>query len=114
VREIAEILGTGVPCFVLFDEMFEGTNLKAATDACLAVLSGFASCRKSAFLVASHISELAEKLGALPDVAFSHFAAELVEGEPVFGYRVRPGVSEQRLGMLILEREQVLGLLRGL
>ncbi len=111
VREIAQVLAKGTPAFVLFDELFKGTNLKDAADACLAVLSGFSACEGSAFIVASHLAELAEPVGRLDGVAFARFGAEVSDGEPVFRYRVEPGVSDQRLGMLILRRERVLELL---
>ncbi len=108
VHEVAQILSEGVPAFVLFDEMFKGTNLKDASDACLAVLRGFAACERSAFMVASHIAELADGVEKLPGARFLHFGAEICQGQPHFDYQVHEGVSEQRLGMLILEREGVL------
>jgi DNA mismatch repair ATPase MutS len=108
VREVVDILAGGTPAFVLFDEMFKGTNLKDASDACLAVLSGFVGCETSAFVVASHIAELATGIEKLAGVQLLHFGAEVRNGTPVFEYRVSRGASEQRLGMLILEREGVL------
>ena len=114
VREIVDILGSGASAFVLFDEMFKGTNLKDASDACMAVLSGFSACDTSVFLVASHLAELASGIERLPAARFLHFGAEIRGREPFFDYAVRDGVSEQRLGMLILEREGVLRRLEGL
>lgn len=114
VREVTEILARGTSAFVLFDELFKGTNLRDASDACGAVLSGFASCPGSAFLVASHLAELAAHIEPLPAVAFAHFGAEVREGRPVFDYLLRDGVSGQRLGMLILRREGVLEMLERL
>lgn len=114
VREITDLLAQGTHALVLFDEMFKGTNLKDASDACLAVLSGFAACQNSAFMVASHIAELAAGIENLEGVQFVQFGAEIHGGTAAFDYRVRPGVSQQRLGMLILEREGVLARLRQL
>jgi DNA mismatch repair ATPase MutS len=114
VREITDLLAQGTHALVLFDEMFKGTNLKDASDACLAVLSGFAACQNSAFMVASHIAELAAGIENLEGVQFVQFGAEIHGGTAAFDYRVRPGVSQQRLGMLILEREGVLTRLRQL
>ena len=108
VREITAILNEGTRSLVLFDEMFKGTNLKDASDACLAVLSGFSACAHSVFIVASHIAELAQGLEALPDAVFRYFGGEVSEGDVRFDYRIHEGVSTQRLGMLILQREGVL------
>ena len=40
-----------------------------------------------------------------------HFAADTANGQPVFDYLLREGVSTQRLGMTLLRQEQVLDLL---
>jgi DNA mismatch repair protein MutS len=114
VREIADLLATHAPALVVFDEMFRGTNLKDASDATLAVLDGFSACDRCAFLIASHIAELAEPVRRLDGVGFLHFAATLGDGRPCFDFRIRPGVSEQRLGMVILERAGVLSRLAAL
>jgi DNA mismatch repair protein MutS len=114
VRDITDILADGTTAFVLFDEMFKGTNLKDATDACLAVLPAFAACETSAFLVASHIAEMASVLEHVPGTAFNHFEAQLADDRASFDHRMREGVSTQRVGMLILEREGVLSRLRRL
>jgi DNA mismatch repair ATPase MutS len=37
-----------------------------------------------------------------------HFAANVKEGEIAFDYEARPGVSTQRLGMMLLRKENVL------
>lgn len=114
VREVTDLLAQGHSAFVLFDEMFKGTNLKDASDACVAVLTGFTGCTNSAFMTASHIAELTTALEELDGVQFLQFGAEIVDGKPIFDYKVRPGVSEQRLGMLILEREGVMQRLKEL
>lgn len=114
VREVTDVLAEGTSAFVLFDEMFKGTNLKDASDACLAVLSGFAACETSAFMIASHIAELAVGIEKLSGVQLLQFGAKVQDRKPIFDYQVRDGVSEQRLGMLILEREGVLSRLQQL
>ena len=40
-----------------------------------------------------------------------HFAAEIKADQPHFDYKIRPGVSLQRLGMILLKQEGVLELL---
>lgn len=111
VREIASTLAQGVSAFVVFDELFKGTNLKDATDACLAVLQGFLGSSRSLFLVASHLSEIAEEMGSDAGVRLAHFAGRVEDRRATFDYRLRDGVSSQRLGMLILEQQEVLELL---
>jgi DNA mismatch repair ATPase MutS len=114
VKQLAQLLGKARSAVVIFDEMFKGTNLKDATDACVAVLSGLVASEESRFLVASHIAELGDPLAELGCVGFTHFAAALDGGRATFEFRLRPGISTQRLGMHILEQERVLQLLRDL
>jgi len=107
VRETAVAAGAA-RCFVILDEPFRGTNVKDACDASETVLSAFASARDSRFLVASHLIELAPVLERSPGVVLRCFDARLNGTDVVFDYRVRAGVSGQRLGMRVLEREGVL------
>jgi DNA mismatch repair ATPase MutS len=96
---------------VIFDEVFKGTNVKDAFDACGAVVTGFARFRSSVFIVASHLVELVAPLTDVAGIAFAHFEAAIVDGEPRYDYRLRDGHSAQRLGMTLLEREGVTALL---
>ncbi|MGI9181470.1 MAG: MutS-related protein [Longimicrobiaceae bacterium] len=114
VREIAQLLREGRRSFVLFDEIFKGTNVKDALDASKAVLGGFARSSSSLFLVSSHLAELVEELRPLGSVALRYFDAELIEGKPVYSYRLQTGASAQRLGLLLLEQDGVIELREGL
>jgi DNA mismatch repair protein MutS len=111
VKEAALLMRDGHRVFAIFDELFKGTNVRDAYDASLAVLSGFARVRRSAIIVSSHLSELADELKTLGSVRFRYFSAEIRDGEPLYSYRLHAGVSAQRLGMVLLERERVLELL---
>ena len=114
VRELTEALETGGSTFAIFDEMFKGTNLKDASDACVTVLTGLSACQGSVFIVASHIAELATAVGTLPGAAFRKFGARVADGEASFDYLLSEGVSNQRLGMHVLEAEGVLARLGAL
>jgi DNA mismatch repair ATPase MutS len=54
--------------------------------------------------VASHVTEAIPALGDGHGVRFLHFVADVSGDEPRFDYRLREGVSHQRLGMTLLER----------
>jgi DNA mismatch repair protein MutS len=108
MRTVAEALAQTPHCLVVVDEPFRGTNVKDAGDASLTVLSAFARVEGSWFLVASHLIELATELETLPGVVLRHFEATLEDDAVFFDYLVRAGVSDQRLGMKVLEREGVL------
>lgn len=90
------------------DELFRGTNVKDAFDASATVLRSFAVAERGLFIVASHLIELAGEIDRLPGVVLCRFEAVLGAETVQFDYRLEAGVSAQRLGMLVLEREGVL------
>ncbi len=103
VREVTELLETEQPLFIVFDELFRGTNVKDAHEASTAIIGAFAKLPQSAFLVSTHIVEVAEDLKDVPSILFSHFDLLWQDGKPVYSYQMKPGVSSERLGMYILE-----------
>ncbi len=111
VREAAEQLVSGRRCLVMFDEVFKGTNVKDALEASLAVIAGFSKSQRSGSVFSSHLVELAEPLSALGRVRFAFFDGEVVEGRATYSYRLKPGVSDQRLGLQLLEEANVPALL---
>jgi DNA mismatch repair ATPase MutS len=54
--------------------------------------------------------ELAESLAHTDGVEFRHFEANEDEGTLSFDFVLRPGVSDQRLGMRVLREEGVIDL----
>jgi DNA mismatch repair protein MutS len=114
VGEIARMLADGRRCLVIADELFRGTNVKDACDASLTVLEAFSTVANGRFIVASHLTELADSLEKLHGVLLRRFEAATSDEDLRFDYRIRAGVSTQRLGMRVLEREGVLGVLSSL
>jgi DNA mismatch repair ATPase MutS len=107
VKEAARILAEGQRALILFDEVFRGTNMKDALDASTQVMKGFAATRCGGSIFASHLSELHAPLSEVPGIRFCQFGGEVRGGEPVFSYDLRPGVSDKRFGLLLLDRAQV-------
>lgn len=106
-KEIAEAVAGGQRALVLFDEVFRGTNVKDALDASLLVIRGFSKFKASGFLFSSHLVELAEDLGQEESVLFSCFDGEIRDQQARYDFRIRDGVSDQRLGIQLLEQEGV-------
>lgn len=103
VREVTDLLETKQPMFIVFDELFRGTNVKDAQEASTAIIGAFAKLKQSAFLVSTHIVEVAEELKAEPSILFRHFDLTWQKEQPVYSYELKAGVSSERLGMYILE-----------
>ena len=108
VKSVAEKINQTGNLVVIFDELFRGTNVKDAHDATLAIISAFARVRGSVFLVSSHIMEVADRLRTVANIRFGYFHTSIDGKTPVYNYRLREGVTEDRLGMLIIENEKII------
>jgi DNA mismatch repair protein MutS len=111
VRDAVSAVAAGERTVALFDEVFRGTNVTDALEASTAVLAGCARAAGSLFLVSSHLVELAAELDQHPAIRFRCFEGELETDGIRFDYRLRNGVSRQRLGMELLRREGIPSLL---
>jgi len=107
VKAAAEILARGERAFVLFDEVFKGTNVRDALEASAEVILGFARANGSGFIFSSHLIELVEKLRANPSIRFHCFDGNVVKGVTTYSYELKNGGSDQRLGLLLLRQERV-------
>lgn len=114
VRTVLERISNGDRILALFDEVFRGTNVHDALEASRMVIEGCARARGSGFLFSSHLAELAPLLEEPRTVRFAHFHGESEGGRTTFDYRLRPGVSDQRLGLDILRQEGIDRLLHDL
>ncbi|MBK6527649.1 MAG: hypothetical protein IPG07_20140 [Crocinitomicaceae bacterium] len=97
--------------FVIFDELFRGTNVKDAYDASLLIISAFAKIRTSTFLISTHITEIAEDLKSNATVQFNYLASKLIEAVPTYTYKLANGVSDERVGLLIVKNEGIIEIL---
>jgi hypothetical protein len=82
-----------------------------AAEATLAVVTRLAGHPQALVFVVSHIGEVVPSIADDHRIRLLQFSAEMNGDEPRFDYRVRDGVSTQRLGMTLRRREQVLELL---
>jgi DNA mismatch repair ATPase MutS len=111
MRALATALLEGRSAIAVIDEPFRGTNVHDAVEATAAVISRLAAHPEAVVFLASHLTEAVSGLAADPRIRLLHFAADLTGGQPRFDYRLRAGLSTQRLGMTLLKQEQVLELL---
>jgi DNA mismatch repair protein MutS len=111
VKELAESLSKGEKVFSLLDELFRGTNVKDAYDASVLIMKGLIPWQDSVFIVATHLWEIWKQIETFPNVRSFCFESEIQNGFPVFTFRMMPGVSNMRLGLKIIENEQIMALL---
>ena len=58
--------------------------------------------------------EIAEELKAYPNISFRYFETSVKLDQLEFSYQLKEGISNDRLGYLILKREKVVELLEAL
>jgi DNA mismatch repair ATPase MutS len=114
IKSTLQKINDGRSWMILADEMFKGTNVQDAMKCSLAVINGLVRMRRSAFIVSTHLYEIAEPLQAHPNIRFSYFETTAANGKLQFSYRLREGVSNDRFGYLILQNEGVVDLLEQL
>jgi len=108
VKKVAEEIKQTKNLIVIFDELFRGTNVKDAYDASFAIISAFAKVKGSVFLISTHIMEVADQLRSLKNIRFGYFHTAIEDKIPVYSYHLQDGVTEERLGMLIIENEGII------
>jgi DNA mismatch repair ATPase MutS len=106
-------LQQGNHVMALFDELFNGTNVKEAYEASALIFSGLVQWKGSLFVVSSHLVELENVLRQYSNVTEYCFDVEFQSGEWFFPYRLMPGVSSTRLGLAIIRKEGIMELLSG-
>lgn len=114
VKEVVGKLNTGKNLVVIFDELFRGTNVKDAYDGSLLIISSLAKVKRSLFFISSHILEVAEILDQNESIIFNCFESELVEKNTVYDFKLRNGVSKERIGMLIIQKENIIEMLENI
>ena len=111
VREVVMAIRKKRRMVVIFDELFRGTNVRDASDASLKVIDGLAGIPGSLILVSTHIVEIAAGLQLNPNVFFACFESTMEGGVPWYSYKLKSGISDERMGMIILKNEGILEML---
>jgi DNA mismatch repair protein MutS len=108
VKQVAEKINSLNNVFVIFDELFRGTNVKDAYDASLAIISAFAKVRSCFFLVSTHIVEVAHHLAKITSIGFRYMETVYEADTPKNSYLLKNGITEERLGMWIVNNEKII------
>ncbi len=99
---------------VLIDELFKGTNIQDAMHCSTAVIKGLLKIKNSLFILSTHLYEIGEELKVYPNITFRYFETTATEDQLYFSYQLKDGISNDRLGYLILKREKVVEMLENL
>jgi len=103
VKEAAKRLRKYNKSLMIFDELFRGTNVKDAYDGSLLVIKGLMQWQQSVFILSSHLIELAKEVTEMKNIKFNYFESGIDNNNPFFTYKILEGISDERLGLLILK-----------
>lgn len=107
-------INDGRKWLILIDELFKGTNVEDAMKCSTAVIEGLLKIKNSLFILSTHLYEIGARLQSYPNIAFNYFETKTADGKLLFNYQLREGISNDRLGYLILQREGVVKMLEEL
>jgi DNA mismatch repair protein MutS len=99
---------------VLIDELFKGTNVQDAMKCSLTVIKGLIRIRRSLFVLSTHLYEIGDELKQYPNILFNYFETSVQNDQLEFSYQLKEGISNDRIGYLILKREKVVEMLEQL
>jgi DNA mismatch repair protein MutS len=99
---------------ILIDELFKGTNIQDAMKCSSAVIQGLLKVGNSLFVLSTHLYEIGEELKQYPNISFKYFETTVAGDALQFSYQLKDGISNDRLGYLILKKEGVVEMLQKL
>ncbi|MBS1566137.1 MAG: DNA mismatch repair protein, partial [Bacteroidetes bacterium] len=112
VKKMAHELSQGKKLFIVFDELFRGTNVKDAYEATIAITSAFATRTNSLFVISTHIIEAGDVLRKrCSNVRFIYLPTRMNGHQPVYTYKLEEGITDDRHGMVIINNEGILDIL---
>ena len=111
IRDTVARINDGRRWLVLIDELFKGTNIQDAMKCSTTVIRGLIRIRRALYILSTHLYEIGEELRQYPNISFRYFETKIEEEDFEFSFRLKEGISNDRLGYLILKREKVLDML---
>ncbi len=116
MKQTAEKLLKREPHLVLMDELFKGTNVHDAYECTRAVMDGLLHHPNHLMIISTHLYEVAQQFKAdnvrNKEILFYYFVTTMsTAGEYKFTYELKSGISDDRIGYRILQKEGVIDLL---
>jgi len=114
IKATIEKLNDGRKWLILIDELFKGTNVQDAMKCSSTVIEGLLKIKNAVFILSTHLYEIGDELKKYPNIRFSYFETSVKDDQLSFSYKLKEGVSNDRLGYLILKKEGVVKMLEDL
>ncbi len=113
LRKVAEQVSRTDNLIVVFDELFRGTNVKDAHEATVEVMKAFSRKQNCLFMISTHIIEAGEDLKkACDNIKYAYLPTVMQNGHPVYTYKLTEGITNDRHGMMIVNNEHIIDILK--
>lgn len=114
IRNTIEKISDGKNWLILIDELFKGTNQQDAVKCSTTVIEGLRKMNNALFILSTHLYEIGDDLRKYQNIQFHYFETAVKDDQLIFSYQLKEGISNDRLGYLILRKEGVVDLLEKL
>jgi len=114
IKSTVQKISDGRKWLILIDELFKGTNVEDAMKCSSTVIEGLLKINNSLFILSTHLYEIGEALKKHPNINFNYFETVVKDEQLWFSYQLKKGISNDRLGYLILKNEGVVDMLQKL
>ncbi len=114
IKKTITKINDGRNWLILIDELFKGTNVQDAMKCSTTVIEGLRKMKNTLFILSTHLYEIGEGLRQYSNIKFNYFETQIEDGQLIFSYQLKEGISNDRLGYLILKREGVVNMLENL
>jgi DNA mismatch repair protein MutS len=114
IKNTIEKISDGKNWLILIDELFKGTNQQDAVKCSITVIEGLRKMKNALFVLSTHLYEIGDDLRKYNNIQFHFFETSVKDDQLLFSYQLKEGISNDRLGYLILRKEGVVDLLEKL
>jgi len=114
IKNTIEKINDGKKWLILIDELFKGTNVQDAMKCSTAVIEGLRKMNNALFILSTHLYEIGDALKQYNNIQFRYFETHVQDDQLIFSYQLKEGISNDRLGYLILKKEGVVQMLEHL
>lgn len=114
IKTSIQKINDGKKWLVLIDELFKGTNVEDAIKCSTIVIEGLIKIPNVLCILSTHLYEISDALKKHNNIKFNYFETAFIDEQFQFSYALKEGVSNDRLGYLILKKEGVIQMLEDL
>jgi len=99
-------------CFVVFDEIFNGTNINDAAKITVDTIEGLSKYENSMFIFSTHLNLIENYLVNNKNIMLLHLESFLTDNNLTFTYKLKEGWSKMEIGKILFDKHGLNDLLK--